>query len=81
MLSNNPRRLLIQYVNDALGAAIHDGVQQNGRNGNKQTQYRRYQSGGDTARHCLGITGTENCDRLEGDNHTGNGTQKSEKWR
>ena len=56
-------------------------MQQHRRDGHQQTQYCGHQGAGDTASHGLGITGTEDGNRLEGNDHTGHRTEQTHQRR
>src|SRR5690606_27123869 len=71
--------LLIQNMNDTLGATVNQGVHQYNGDCNNQALYCGNQRCRDTARHVLGITSTEDGNSLEGFDHTGYGTQQTQK--
>ena len=81
MLRNNTCRLLVQHMNDALRTTVNDGVEQNSRDRDQQTQYGSHQRRRDTAGHRLGITSTKNGDCLEGNDHTGHRTEQTHQRR
>src|SRR5690554_1907002 len=77
VFGDNTSGLFIQHMDDALGTAVNDGVQQYSRNGYNQTLYSRHQRLRDTAGHVFRIAGTEDGDCLERQNHTDHCTQQA----
>src|SRR5690554_7477592 len=78
MQGDEPGALLFQYLGQGLAARGQGGMQEQQRNGHYQTLDRGHQGLGNATGHQLRITGTEQGDGLEGDDHAGDGTQQAE---
>ena len=78
LIRDNARGLLQKNLRDGFAACAYDCVQQDRRDSDRQAEYRRHQRLRDTAGHRLRIAGTEQCNGLEGIDHSRDGAQKAQ---
>src|SRR5690554_1970718 len=78
VFGNDASGLLFQNMDDAFSPTIYQGMHQHDRDSNDQTLYGCNQSCRNTTSHVFRITRTKHSDRLEGFDHTGNGTKQTQ---